>query len=58
MAESAKEITEMNPNASFEIHFLRLMRDCSTYQFQYAPLLELEFHNKKIKLILDIKGEE
>jgi hypothetical protein len=47
MAKSAKEITEMNPKASFEIHFLRLMRDCSTYQFQYASLLELEFHNKK-----------
>ena len=21
------------------------LRDCSTYQFQYASLLELEFHN-------------
>jgi hypothetical protein len=47
MAKITKEITEMNPKASFEIHFLRLMRDCSTYQFQYASLLELEFHNKK-----------
>jgi len=28
------------------------LRDCSTNQFQYASLSELEFHNKKIELIL------
>ena len=27
-------------------------RDCSTCQFQYASLSELEFHNKKNELIL------
>jgi hypothetical protein len=45
-------ITGMNPKVSFETNYAAncggiipsALRDCSTYQFQYASLLELEFH--------------
>jgi hypothetical protein len=48
-------IMGMNPKASFGNRFRSKLRrikpsasrDCSTYQFRYATLSELEFHNKK-----------
>jgi hypothetical protein len=39
----------MNPKASCEVLYPppSASRDCSTCQFRYAALSELEFHNKK-----------
>ena len=47
-------ITGMNPKASFGNipqqavgYCTSASRDCSTYQFRYATLSQLEFHNKQ-----------
>ena len=42
---SVKKVTGINPKT---LGFIpSALRDCSTYQFQYASLSELEFHKNK-----------